>query len=447
MDSLRSKNGFNYDSDDFKFPYGTVAYGTKKVTVFNYSPETFRRKNSGGLSGLYYINGGNIPSDMSSSDTFKVRPSGDSYVTLVCSLNKGTALRNRKVDVLNLSPNDIPLFPTLCDSKYIKANPINYEEGKNHKPNFAYLPAYQYSCSDHPRSSGYAHEDNYDCLKSMKDAGTPKGVCCDQVAGCIHRAQICTAGLENPNGPDSGKMRFDCGGQAGGDRGGSQWGISSPHKFFSETFYCLNADGITREECDKTRSCDAGLSFGASLGNYVNPCGNPNFKGLEGVCQCENGSDPGVVWYPRDAGTTRIFHITGNQDCGCAGSRIGGAVYINGYTDCTYCVQACSSPYPDGSGCPPPVYETDPITKIKVLVPATRKSNICTKNTMSEQKFCACNFTFDWPPDAQGNKRYISSFQYPTYQFTNWAGMAPGGGGLTSVACDSTYHTDCGDIS
>jgi hypothetical protein len=62
-------------------------------------------------------------------------------------------------------------------------------------------------------------------------------------------------------------------------------------------------------------------------------------------------------------------------------------------------------------------------------------------------KFCACNFTFPWAPDVDGSPRYYTSFQYPTYQFSNFAGMAPGGGGLTSVSCDSTYYTDCGDIS
>jgi hypothetical protein len=445
MDSLRSKNQFDYNSDDFKFPYEMKYYGTKKVVFFNYSPETFRRKKAGD-SGLYYIQGGNIPSDMQTSDVYKVRPSGDSYVTLVCSLNKGTASRVRKAASLNLSPNEIPLFPTLCDSEPYKPVPIHWEIGQNYKPNFAYLPMYQHSCSDHPRSSGFAHEDNYDCLKSMKDAGTPKGVCCDQVVGCIHRAVICTKSLENPYGPDSGKYAFGCGGQAGGNSNGSEWGNAPKHSFFSEAFYCRDKAASGRPECPSTTSCDAGISFGASLGNYVNPCGNPKFVALEGTCPCDTSgaTTNGVTWYPRDAGTTRTFHISGNTDCGCGGARIGGAVYINGYTDCTYCVQAC-----DGTGCPPPVWETDPITKIKVLVPATKKKVECTQNfSLGENaKFCACNFTFPWTPNSVGEPRFITSFQYPTFQFTNFAGIAPGGGGLTSVACDSTYYTDCGDIS
>jgi hypothetical protein len=432
MDSLRSKNEFDYNSDDFKFPYGTVAYGTKKVTVFNYSSETFRRKKSSSGSGLYYINGGNIPSDMDSSEVYNVRPSGDSYVTLVCSLNKGTALRNRKVDVLNLSPNDIPLFPTLCDSESIKPKPINYEEGKNHKPNFAYLPAFQYSCSDHPRSSGYAHEDNYDCLKSMKDAGTPKGVCCDEVAACVQNGKIHAKGLIT-FGVDSGKYVF-----GGGSLANSNY---TPQ---SKQFYCLT-NGDKLEECEYQKSCDAGVSYGNSLSN-VSMCGAQEaygYVGFDGVCGCI-ADGPDRTWYPAVSYTTRTFHISGNKDCGCQGSRIGGAVYINGYTDCQYCERWCTSR--SGTGCPPGKKGKDANGQDTTL-PASSGGRVCTETTMSAMKYCACNFTFAWAPDLDGSPRYYTSFQYPTNQFTNFAGMAPGGGGLTSVACDSTYHTDCGDIS
>jgi hypothetical protein len=432
MDSLRSKHQFDYDSNDFKFPYQPGYYGTKKVVVFNYSPQIFRRKSSGGLGGLYYIQGGNIPSDMASSALFDAPPSGDTPVKIVCSLNKGTATRIRRTEVLNLSPNDIPLYPTLCDSDPYKLIPVHWEIGQNHKPNFAYLPAYQYSCSDHPRSSGYAHEDNYDCLKSLKDAGTPKGVCCDEVAGCISRASIFTKGPENPYGPDSGKFRFDDGANAGGGQ--------RPQASLK---YCLQ-EGNKLEECGYEKSCDMTISYGNSMTN-VSACGNfkiNGYAGFDGVCGCiYQGTD--LIWYPANSYTTRRFHLSGNKDCGCAGARAGGAVYVNGYTDCQYCERWCTSI--SGTGCPPGTPAQDangqPYTK-----PASSGGRVCTKVTMASQKYCACNFTFPWAPSEAGLPRYITTFQYPTFQFSNWAGMAPGGGGLTSVPCDSTYHTDCGEI-
>lgn len=340
MDSLRSKNQFDYNSDDLKFPYETQYYGTKKITVFNYSPDVFRRKSSGGASGLFYIQGGNIPSDMASSALFDAPPSGDQPVKIVCSLNKGTATRIKKVNSLNLSPNDIPLYPTLCDSDPYKPVPIHWEIGQNYKPNFAYLPTYQHSCSDHPRSSGYAHEDNYDCLKSMKDAGTPKGVCCDEVAGCVQKGAIFSKGKANPYGPDSGNFIFGGGSTA-----------NPTYRPQANQFYCLT-NGDKLEECGYQKSCDAGVSYGNSLTN-VSMCGAQEaygWVGFDGVCGCiADGDDR--IWYPAVSYTTRTFHISGNKDCGCAGARAGGSVYINGYTDCQYCERWCTSK--SGTGCPP----------------------------------------------------------------------------------------------
>ena len=215
----RSKFQFAFESTDNQHPYSDIQLNGlgKKVAVFNYSSEYFRRKKSGN-GGLNSIAGGNIPSDMYTEATFgspNANPDGSTPKPIVCALNRGTGSRIKSFNTLNLSPNDIQPYPcqcginpewtaNSCDSKLkdityflkyggrcVKFNPPlpgttepvmvgitkagsadcpvdtswTFEAGRRHKPNFMYLPVHQCSCSEHPRAAGFANEDNYDCLK------------------------------------------------------------------------------------------------------------------------------------------------------------------------------------------------------------------------------------------------------------------------------------------
>jgi len=394
MDSIRSKNGFDFESDDYKFPYGygNQFYGTKKTSVFHFSPEVFRRKASNGASGLYLVNGGNIPSDMASSASYAAMPSGDKFQTIVCTLNRGTASKIEKISALNLSPNIIPTFPTRCNEDPYPLPEVNPEEGKNHKPNFMYLPMYQHSCSTHPRAEGLAHEDNYDCLKSTTGAGNAKGLCCQTVAGCIGGSKICTKSLDL-----QGKPAFVC----------------QPIDGANLSFFDCNINGDQLEECGYKKSCDVGVNY--SVGLRMWQCYN-----FSGECGCEEIN--GVTWYPFDCGKSRTFHISGNTDCGCTGQ--GGRVFVTGYTDCDYCVRAS------------PGLGTKPVIKK------------CTDVSFGEQQYCECNFTLPFNLGGTFDDGYITSFIYPTYMFSNWMGLTLGNTGkVQSSSCGGEYHFDCTDIS
>lgn len=393
MDSIRSKNGFDFESDDYKFPYVNQFYGTKKTAVFNFSPEVFRRKKSNGAAGLYLMNGGNIPSDMASSNAYPGIPSGDSYQTIVCTLNRGTASKIKPIIALNLSPNTIPKFPTRCNEDPYPLPEINPEEGKNHKPNFMYLPMFQHSCSTHPRASGLAHEDNYDCLKSTTGAGNTKGVCCAEAAGCIAGAKVCFKTKDF-----DGKPSFSC---------------QSPGGSLLSFFDCAT-NGDKLEECGYKKSCDAGINYSVGLG------GAWTCASYAGDCACQEIN--GVTWYPFNSGKSRTFHIGGNTDCGCTGQ--GGRVFITGYTDCDYCQRA--SP---GLG----------------FGPITKK---CTDVSFGEQQYCECNFTVEFNLGGTFLPGYMTSFDFPTNMFSNWMGLTLGGNGtVQSSSCGGEYHFDCTDIS
>ena len=240
----RARHQFAFELQDNSYPYDIQVNGVgKKIAVFNYSPEYFRRKKSNG-GGLNSIAGGNIPSDMITEGTFSspnANPDGSSPKPIVCSLNKGTGARIKSFNTLNLSPNDIQPYPCQCginpewtangcDSKLadpeyvekyggrcVKLNPPapgtdgkpvevgitragsadcpmdnswTFEAGKRHKPNFMYLPAHQCSCSKHPRAAGFANEDNYDCLKkNLTNSGAvnanAQAPCCDTFGNCM----------------------------------------------------------------------------------------------------------------------------------------------------------------------------------------------------------------------------------------------------------------------
>jgi hypothetical protein len=102
----RTQNQFSYESDDTKFPYVVDKYdiSQRRIAVFNYSPEYFRKKESS-TSGLYQIYGGNIPDDMNSSHSWQFKNrSATPPGPLICTLNKGPAKKLMQFDVLNLNP-------------------------------------------------------------------------------------------------------------------------------------------------------------------------------------------------------------------------------------------------------------------------------------------------------------------------------------------------------
>jgi len=218
INAKRAKYQFAFGSSDELNPYDMQASGLgKKVAVFNYSKQYFRRKLATS-DGLNSIAGGNIPSDMVESASFgstATNADGSPIKPVVCSLNKGKGAKLQSFKTLNLSPNDIQPYPCQCglnpewtengcdaklanQSYFLKyggrcvkflpplpgsKEPImvgitkagsadcpkdttwTFESGRRHKPNFMYLPTYQPSCSSHPRAAGFANEDNYDCLK------------------------------------------------------------------------------------------------------------------------------------------------------------------------------------------------------------------------------------------------------------------------------------------
>jgi len=415
-DTYRSKNGFNFESDDSKFPYdGYQFYGTKKAAIFNYSNEVFRRKKASGAEGLYLIDGGNIPSDMADSTSYAAPPNSDDlHPVIACTLNKGTAGRLESVTAINLSPNRLPESPTPCVAERYPLPAINPEEGKDQKPNFMYMPMYQYSCSKHPRAAGLAHEDNYDCLKKPMNASNAEGFCCDAAAGCLSSIQF----FQKSVGLDGKPVWLNLA------------------KDFFEIFYCSEQNkGFTREECGYQNSCKAGFNKGFS----VAPNGGCQVYGAD--CGCEIKGN--TKWAPAAFGISRVYNITGNTDCNSCTSP-GGIVYIDGYTDCFYCEQEC--------------WLLDPIANIYsfrctnpdgTIVPNRRKRKCNEAVSTGKSQFCACNFTDKFDIGGTHGTIYYSSFQYPTNMFSNWApiGLSGPGGTLASTSCNGEFVNGCDEVS
>ena len=429
-DTYRSRDGFNFESDDSKFPYdGYQFYGTKKAAIFNYSNEVFRRKKASGAEGLYLIDGGNIPSDMATSASYAAPPNTDDLNPVIsCTLNKGTAGRLESVTAINLSPNRLPESPTPCVAERYPLPDINPEEGKDQKPNFMYMPMYQYSCSKHPRAAGLAHEDNYDCLKKPMNASNPEGFCCAAAAGCMTNIQFFKKTTDLDGKPAWAILGqgpffeiFNCLGSSGGD----------PSKLPADT----SRESFKREECGYQNSCRAGFNKGFS--------GAPNggCQVYGGDCGCEIEGD--TKWAPTFFGISRLYNITGNTECDSCKSP-GGIVYIDGYTDCFYCEQEC--------------WLMDPISKMYTarctnpdgtLVPNRLKKKCNDAVSTGKSQFCACNFTDKFDIGGTWGTIYFSSFQYPTNMFTNWApiGLSGAGGTLASTSCNGEFVNGCDEVS
>jgi hypothetical protein len=396
--------------------------------------------------------GGNIPEDMETSYTFNPAPILEDrdipLPPLVCVMNVGNADRIKSFKIHNLSPNDLTPKPCTCiinpdwtanncdsnlrDPDYIKkyggacvklvigedgkeqaigivksipepCDPpqIQFEAGVNQKPNTLYLPAYQHSNSTHPRAQGYAHEDNYNCLK-LYNTPIGQGVCCDSFAGgaggqfAIQRKR------------QDGSIYYDVG--------------------FTEKLYCLDNAVLDRGPlsrdnfeffCDGKKNCDGGPIYGGFARTEERKCVDYNkdpdpVTGKIIKCQVVEN------WL------IRKFHVSGNEDCGCTGR--GGAIYVSGYTDIHWCQFECG---------------------FKQGVGITTQNILEIQETTYPEPINWCDNTYnDVIYDTYGNKAYIwSGFGSPAPGFANFKNIEmDAGGGLRSVGCGDEVIYECNDI-
>jgi len=451
----RSKHRFSFEEIDNDFPYKIQkelgVSNTKKISVFNYSPTYFRKKVGTAPNGTYLLMGGNIPEDMGTSYTFNPAPILEDrdipLPPLVCVMNVGNADRIKSFKIHNLSPNDLTPKPcgciinpdwtaNNCDSnllnpdyikKYggacvklvigadgkeqaigiVKSIPepcdppqIQFEAGVNQKPNTLYLPAYQHSNSTHPRAQGYAHEDNYNCLK-LYNTPIGQGVCCDSFAG--------GAG----GGVATQKKRAD---------GSIYYEFQESYRLYCLTNAALNKGGLSRDNfiyfCDGKKNCDGGPVY-------------QNFARTKERKCVDYNKDPDPVTgkiikcIVVENWLIRKFHVSGNQDCGCTGR--GGAIYISGYTDIHWCQFECG--FKQGKIITEDIVETEEVTYPEPI-------NWC-DNSYNDVIY-----------DTYGNKAYIwSGFGSPAPGFANFKNIEmDAGGGLRSVGCGDEVIYECNDI-
>lgn len=371
---------------------------------------------------------------MAGSASYAAPPTTDDpHPVISCTLNKGTAGRLEAVTAINLSPNRIAEVPTPCVPAPYPLPEINPEEGKEQKPNFMYMPMYQYSCSSHPRSAGLAHEDNYDCLKKSMNAGNAEGFCCAAAAGCMANIKFFKKDKDAKGNPvwitqsssdDPFFEIFNCLGSTGGNPG-------KLPPYYEKG----RRESFQREECNFQNSCRAGFNKGWS--------GAPNggCQAYGGKCKCE---DSGTTrWAPLAFGVSRLYNISGNTECDSCKAP-GGIVYVDGYTDCWYCMQEC--------------WILDELTKLPIkkctnpdgTVVQPRLSHTCDAPTGGGggSQFCACNFTDIIEVGGSHGTWYISTFIYPTNMFSNWAPIGlMGNGSLGSTSCNGEFVYNCDEVS
>lgn len=452
----RSKHQFSFEEIDNDFPYKIQkelgVSNTKKISVFNYSPTYFRKKVGTAPNGTYLLMGGNIPEDMETSHVFDPAPTLDDrdipIPPLVCVLNVGNADRIKSFKIHNLSPNNLTPKPCGCiinpdwtanncdanllDPDYIekyggvcvklvigedgkeqaigivKSIPepcdppqIQFEAGVNQKPNTLYLPTYQHSNSTHPRAQGYAHEDNYNCLK-LYNTPTGQGVCCDSFAGSLGTS----IAIE--------KTRAD---------GTTYYNVAT-----APYIYCLNNNVIPKGPlsrdnlkyfCDGEKNCDGGPAYQGYARTKERKCVDYDKEEdpiTKIVIKCR------VV----ENWMIRKFHVSGNQDCGCTGR--GGAIYISGHTDYNWCQFECGFKQPGG---------------IKI------ENIIETEETIYPEPINWCDNTYnDIIFSTENEKTYIwSGFGSPAFEFANFKNIEmDAGGGLRSVGCGDEVIYECNDI-
>lgn len=388
MDSLRSKNGFDFESTDNTFPYGRldgIEVGTRKFVLFNYSTTYFRRKQAN-KNELDFISGGNIPSDMSNQVTISTEENS----SLTCSLIGGNATSLGVVPVtpipnsavINLSPNNILEVPTICDDKWPPEKEILYEKARQQKPNFIYFPAYQSSASTHPRARGYAHEDNYDCLKKpfgegsySPDITSNPFTCCNYYCNCptFKGFFINTGDNFNPAYPE-GVFRPIAGNTNAIFGGGVQNLEIGTH--------CCNGFPIGFED-----ECSNECNFGYAI-TVTRTTGK-----LKGVCP-DKTSDNGAAIEAVLGSVSKFYKLSGNTNCSCSGR--GGTVVLGGSITCTKCT------YQDFSG-----------NSFKEIV----EKKCSGSNSSFNGIICSC--IFNDKIDIGGTDIYITTMSYPTFKYTD----------------------------
>ena len=95
----RVRHSFEFESIDNNNQYNIQQSGLAvRLSAFNYSTTLFRRKQASS-NGIYRVDGGNIPSDMSTSTTFypvDLSNGKNPPPPIVCNLNIGTAQKGQQ---------------------------------------------------------------------------------------------------------------------------------------------------------------------------------------------------------------------------------------------------------------------------------------------------------------------------------------------------------------
>lgn len=416
-DNLRSKDSFDFESSDNKFPYqipSGVPIGKRNHVVFNYSNKYFRRKLAGSNS-LYFVNGGNIPSDMSDSVTLesaKINPEDETQI-VTCSTIKGTAskavpptnysattpysvLDGVNPVVINLAPSTLIELPRDCNAPPITSEEILYEKAKQFKPNSIYPVTFQNSTSNHPRAKGFAGEDVYSCLKAINTGGNYNiqdyGVCCDKFGRAFGQRAGGAYYLEEDYGSDP-----------------KTYSMIGP---FGSTFNCADYVDSAFNCPDPGNRCHFGFYLEASEVG-ISP---------QSVCEEIDGYYPMQAWY------TITYQAGGNTDCGCAG--FGGTVTLGSILECTKCSYMGTSFDP-----------TNPFS-----APTSLDKENCTSSTSNGAAIC--EIIFNRKVNIGGKDIYFSTLSTPSFKFPDGQRLElTTGGQLRSVGCGKNILLDCNDVN
>lgn len=518
MTGKRTKHSFSFESFDNLNPYKIQESGVaKKVGLFHYSSEYFRKKKAGS-TGTQIVVGGNIPWNMDNQYEFTpvdLSNGNNPPPAILCGLNRGSAAPITSMNsAFNLSPNKIakepcpckrnPQYDSLVSAGLCTDGETCYQElknpdgsvqkvpvlselyvdctdtsvipemGKDRKPNHLYLPTYQTSCSTHPRAAGYAHEDNYDCLKENKfGAGDQDGVCCDTFCGCMYNNLVAFEQNKYPNPNFKGKP---------GETVYDDDGNLIPENFLEfspicpkelSVGFCCNKTWVdTQIDYDYrlgipeifddicTSECNFGWYFQLTGTKYLlNGCppvnqgsdGNPDpdytfpddIKAKIDLFTEKTGIEiTPEDFYPYNGHYAKVFTADGNKNCGCGGE--GGIVNISGTRSCTKCTyvlpQSMNPFFWDGG----------------MIVMNTTKCDDAVdgniQNTDPEQgptgrSVCGCIFNEEVDFGDAG-KIYLTTLTFPSKIFPNGSILEiDDNGAIRARGCGDEFKYDCNDIN